>query len=632
MSALAGWLRAEVARAPTLYAALLVVAVSFAAYANSLQNGFHYDDTHHVVDNPFVRDLGRVPRYFSDPDLFSALPRHRMYRPVVMTSYALNYSWGGYRPLPWRLTALALHAFCAVGVLLAVRLLVRRLEPASGPGSAEGLRPPGTPATAAGLVAALFFALHPVFSETVNYTSARSSLLATGFVLWALFLHLRAEEAPRAWQRVAGWLLSLGCYLLALGSKEIAVVYPALLLAVALLRRRGALAVLPAALLTLGYLAVRGILLGAPVLDLAAHEAAVRHADPDTGAGRPILWNLYTQARVLVAYVSLFLLPSRLSVDRSVRVSQTPWEAGVLLGAALAAAMLVCAWRLRRRRPVTSLGLVWFLVSLAPTSSIIPLNVVMNEHRLYLPGVGLALCGADLVRAAGIRIRPPGRLVAVFAALVLAALTVRRNLDWRDSHRLWSAAVRVSPDAPRAWNSLGVERRRRGDFAGALRAFRRCLELQPRSWNAAFNMGTIHLARGRERGDRRLLAEGQAWLERSLAIRPDATRSRWYLAEALWALGRPDEARAAFERLAGESARMFEMARYPLARMALDAGRLETAEALYREARAGGHDPVAAELGLARVALRRGDEAEARRRARTAAELRPHAPEPHLFL
>lgn len=625
MSGLCAWLRAEVRRAPLLYAVLLVIAVSFAAYGNSLQGGFHYDDSHHIVRNPFVRDLAYVPQFFTDPDLFSALPGHRMYRPVVMTSYALNYSWGGYRPLFWRLTALALHAFGAVGVLLTFRLLIRTFHNI----------PSGT-ATGAGLVAALFLALHPVFSETVNYASARSGLLATGFVLWALYLHLRAEQASRPWLRVAGWTLSLLCFLTALGSKEIAIVYPALLLAVVCLRGGGAAwrAVLPAACVALLYLGARHLLLNNAVIDFTAHARSVQHAEPGSGASRPVLFNLYTQARVLLMYLGLFAVPMGLTVDRYVRVSETPFEPGVLLGAATVCVMLVMAWRLRKTRPLTSLGLVWFLVALAPTSSIIPLNVIMNEHRLYLPGVGLAFVVADTwghLRVEGVAARW-ARFALPAAACLLLASTWVRNTDWRDSQRLWAAAVEVSPRSHVAWNSLGVERRDGGDFEGAAEAFHKCLTLQPYSWNATFNLGTLHLWRGRESGDQALLAEARKWLERSLEVRPDATRSRWFLAETLWAQGHKEESRAAFGRLACESTRLFEMTRFPLARMEIDRGRLDGAEAYYREALHARNDPVAAHLGLAEVARLRGDRGGARQRALDAALARPHSPEPHTYL
>jgi hypothetical protein len=129
MNVVWNWLKAEVARAPGAYAALLCAAAAFLAYANTLDAGFHFDDLHHVVANPYLRDASYVPQYFARPDMFSALPGHDMYRPMVLASFHFNYQTGGYDPLSWRLTAIALHALTTVGVFLTSRLLAGRGRP-----------------------------------------------------------------------------------------------------------------------------------------------------------------------------------------------------------------------------------------------------------------------------------------------------------------------------------------------------------------------------------------------------------------------------------------------------------------------------------------------------------------------
>ncbi|MGQ0612756.1 MAG: tetratricopeptide repeat protein [Planctomycetaceae bacterium] len=615
------WFAAEIGRAPTLYALLLLVAVSFLAYANSLDAGFHYDDAHHIVANPYLRDAKYVPQFFHRPDMFSAMQGHVMYRPLLLVTLAWNYQWGGYDPLHWRLTSIALHALCTGGVFLTFRLLSAQLQPRRE-----------RAANAGGLVAALCFSLHPVFAETVDYASARSSLLAGCLLVWATYCHRRACTAARGLPRLGFWSASLALFAGALLSKEIAVVFPALLFWAAVLEKRHRAAVLPSLLVLALYLVVRRLVLGTAVLDFAARQVGLAAADPGSGGARPILWNLATQVRVVAAYVGMILLPGDLCADRFVRVSRGFLEPAVLFGASVILGLLTLAWRARRSHPLVSLGIVWFFVSLAPTSSIIPLNVVMNEHRLYLPGIGamFALAGAvqPLWRSRA------GALVPIGAALcvLLALLTLRRNEDWRDSQRLWESAVRVSPQSAGAWNSLGVERGARGDFEGAAGAYAKALALDPDSWNASFNLGTLHLQRGRETGDYALLERAEEWLELSLKLRPDSTRSQWFLAETWWAMGRRENAKSAFERLAGLSPLLFEMSRYPLARMALERGDSETAARLYDEALRSARDPVSALLGLARVSLVAGREDLARQQVDAAMAARPHDPEPHLFL
>jgi len=56
---------------------LLILALCGGVYFNSLHNSFHYDDGHSLVDNPHVRSLAHIPRFFADPGTFSAMPEAR---------------------------------------------------------------------------------------------------------------------------------------------------------------------------------------------------------------------------------------------------------------------------------------------------------------------------------------------------------------------------------------------------------------------------------------------------------------------------------------------------------------------------------------------------------------------------
>src|ERR1700761_4941474 len=76
-----------------LSTALFVVLL--AAYANHFNNGFHFDDSHAVVDNIHIRDMHNVPKCCVDPRMFSADPLHWGLRPLVTTTLAIDYWLGG---------------------------------------------------------------------------------------------------------------------------------------------------------------------------------------------------------------------------------------------------------------------------------------------------------------------------------------------------------------------------------------------------------------------------------------------------------------------------------------------------------------------------------------------------------
>ena len=89
--------------------ALLILALS-AAYSNHFRNSFHFDDFHTVTDNPNIRSLANIPRFFTDPRTFSILPANRSWRPLVSTSLAFDYWIGkGLHPIAFHASTFLLY-------------------------------------------------------------------------------------------------------------------------------------------------------------------------------------------------------------------------------------------------------------------------------------------------------------------------------------------------------------------------------------------------------------------------------------------------------------------------------------------------------------------------------------------
>ena len=127
----------------------VLAVLALLAYHNSFDNSFHFDDSHSIVDNPHIRSLANIPRFFVDPAAFSVMPQGAMYRPLLLVSYALNYAVSGYEIASYHVVNFLLHVVNAGLVyLLGLRLLGCRRS---------------------ALMGAALFAVHPVLSEPVNY-------------------------------------------------------------------------------------------------------------------------------------------------------------------------------------------------------------------------------------------------------------------------------------------------------------------------------------------------------------------------------------------------------------------------------------------------------------------------------
>ena len=112
--------------AARFHAGILLVAC-FAVYSNGYNHAYNLDSVNGIKLNSYVRSLKFVPLYFTDQQTLTSNRGNRDYRPLLQTTYALNYAVSGYRIWSWHLVQVILHAACALGLYL----FCRRVFPAS---------------------------------------------------------------------------------------------------------------------------------------------------------------------------------------------------------------------------------------------------------------------------------------------------------------------------------------------------------------------------------------------------------------------------------------------------------------------------------------------------------------------
>jgi tetratricopeptide (TPR) repeat protein len=494
----------------SLIAILLAVAL---LYAPALQNDFHFDDFHTVTDNPSIRSLRNIPRFFTDATTFSVLPPNRTYRPFVSTSLALDYALGhGYNPVAFHLgTLLAFLLQLAITFALFRHILITSTtattlgapsSPTDLSSAKVGLPTTSLPTTAA-LFATAFYGLHPALAETVNYVIQRGDIYAALGVTAALTLF-----ATRPNLRRSG--LYLLPFLFGVLSKPPAIVLPALLFAyLAYFEpdpttgrtrwRRAALATLPALLTGIAAMALQAAMTPKSFTPATISAASYR----------------LTQPYVLLRYFATFFLPLHLNVDTDLQPFQTLTPqaiAGLLFLAALVAAIVVTARR-PTRRPI-SFGLLWFLIANIPTS-LYTLSEVENDHRMVLPFIGLSLAitwsltlaatsffAVILERSEGpphfasrATAAQPKAIILTLALAILAAYaygTHRRNLVWRTDASLWLDDIQKSPHNGRGLMNYGLTQMAIGDYPTALDAFTRALRYTPNYPTLEINLGIVY--------------------------------------------------------------------------------------------------------------------------------------------
>ena len=394
-------------------------------------------------------------------------------RPLVCLTLALNYALGGLEPWSYHVFNLAIHA-CAALVLFGI---VRRTL--QGPRLRERF---GAPANGLAAAIAILWAVHPMQTESVTYVIQRMESLMGLFLLLTLYCVIRGHDSPRRLWWFAG---AVACCALGMATKEGMVTAPIIVL----LYDRVFLADSWADLshkrsrLYIGLAATWLILISLIVINKARGGTLL---------GFPaVSWWRYAQNQfgATAHYLRLAFWPDRLCIDYGWQISTLP-RSWIAVGAMLAVWLLAATrWALANAPPLGFLG-AWFFLTLAPSSSLVPIQDMVAEHRMYLPlaaMVTLAVIAAwngltALSRRFGHTRAACGWACFALTALVAGALawrTAERNQDYHSGIAIWTNTIRERPQNGRAWNNLGYSYYKAGQLDSAVACVRRAIELLP---------------------------------------------------------------------------------------------------------------------------------------------------------
>jgi tetratricopeptide (TPR) repeat protein len=475
----------------------LIICAGLVAYGNSFAGPFFFDDITAIAENPNIKRLWPIQVPLFPPSEGPAVTA-LVNRPVASLSLAINWALHGGNVWGYHAFNLAVHILAALALFGIVRrtLLLPSLRRRTG----------GAP-TALALAAAVIWLVHPLHTDAVTYIIQRTESMMGMLYLLTLYCAIRSLSSAKAgwWQAAA-----VAACLLGMGTKEAMVTAPIMVLLYdrvfvsaslreALRRRRvlyaclAATWLLPAALLIL--------------------SGGGRGAAAGFARGMTAWQYARTQFGVIVRYLRLSFWPSPLIVDYGTPVADAFWE--IAPYAAIIAVLLAATVVALRHRPRIGFLGAWFFLTLAPSSSVVPLvTQTAAEKRMYLPlaaVVVLVVVGAYaawrrlLTRRAELRsaLRAVSRGAAVAAAAaIVCVLTYRtrlRSLDYRTELSLWLDTARKAPDNDRARNNAGLELLRRERYREAVGHFRRVVQINPDFFPAHNRLGEALVKTGRRR-------------------------------------------------------------------------------------------------------------------------------------
>jgi tetratricopeptide (TPR) repeat protein len=446
---------------------ILIFALSFVLYANTLTHDYTLDDSIVIIDNDFTKKgfsgISEILSYDTFMGFFGKeknLVAGGRYRPMSLVTFAVEWQFFGKNPFVSHLINILLYGL--LGVILYLCLL-KLFNPKN---EVDNIT-----AYFLALATTMLFVTHPIHTEAVANIKGRDEIMALLGSLAAFYWSIKYIYTQKNTYLIGTTLV----FFAALMSKENSITFLAIV-PVALyfftkekLSKIG-LATVPYFLVAVVFLLIRSSVLG---------EGATIGAEAQELMNNPFL-GLDSNERygtifyTLGKYVQLLILPITLTHDYYPRHIPTmtfgDWQ--VLLSLLVYAGMgLVAVWGLFSHKraenttanltlkTVSAFGAIFYVASLSVVSNLVfSVGTNMSERLVFMPSVGFCLILAALIFHFFIKKNNQNRIgwYLVAAVAVLFSLkTITRNTAWKDNYTLFKTDIQTSVNSAKLNNAMG---------------------------------------------------------------------------------------------------------------------------------------------------------------------------------
>jgi protein O-mannosyl-transferase len=474
---------------------LIIIFSCIAVYFSSVHYAFQFDDLPNILKFYEIRHLTFKDLYFSSS------------RWIIRWLNTFYYSMGKFDPFFYRVGNIIFHTLSSILVFFITWSLLHKLKEKNFL---------SIHAFSIATVTSLLFALHPVHTQTVSYviqgqSEGLASLCMLAIISFFLLFCFQKNKIIR--------ICSLGglfaTAILSCGTKEIAIVSPALVLLIDwFFIAQGSRKSFKSRLLLHLFLGL--IICGtyfyflkpqffANILSLQTH--AVNNfgnkISENYVAGKILPTDfLISQFKVVLHYAIIFIWPFYISTDYDWKLVPSFWDFDSLVPfVILLTIFLIIINRLRKNSTdILSFCFFWFMILILPRSSIIPSSELVADYKTYLASVSiLLLLGTALVYIA-MRITYFARdifahfqpIMLCLFVLPLGYTTFTRNKVWSSGEAFWSDVIKRSPKKARAYNNYGVALCESNKYTDAIEYFKKAITLDKNYPDPWFNMAAAY--------------------------------------------------------------------------------------------------------------------------------------------
>jgi len=481
---------------PLLWFAL----AGFLLFGQTLRFDYTWLDDQTLVLNNLenLKSAANIPSAFTG-DVFHSLPGNRYYyRPVLTLSFMADAGIGGGSFTAFHAGNILYHVIAVFLVfLLFAELGFDRLR---------------------SFLFSMLFLVHPLVTQVVAWVPGRNDSLLAIFSAGSFLFFIRYLKTGR---QLTLWL-SFFFYVLALFTKENAIVIPFLFAAYAFLVSR-----------------VPWKKMFLPVLSwilLTTAWAVIRHQALGAQGGASLFVQVLSVMRGLPALLP-FLGKAVFPFDLSVFPILADMKVSLVLGMGVLVLLgVLFRFTAPADRALSAIGLAWFLAFLVPSFVSVSGQIPnYSEHRSYLSlaGILLMVLASAPVKKASFSSVPP-LVVMAGTILLFGLLTFRHAGNFRDRLTFWKNAVETSPSHAFNYNNLGAMYFLDHEFEKAEPYFLKAIEINPYEPMAHSNAGLICMNTGRP-------AEAEKFYLEEIRINPKYDHAYFNLGILYYNSGKYDE-------------------------------------------------------------------------------------------
>ena len=430
-----------------------IILVTAVAFIPTLSAGFvNLDDGDYVTNNVLIKS-GSLKQLL-------ITPVQGNYHPLTMLSLYINYTISGDHAWSYHLFNLLFHLVNCILVFRLVILLSNRNAIMA-------------------FTASLLFGIHPMHVESVAWISERKDVLYGLFFLAGLISYTKYADTGSKRQ----YLLTILFLILSLLSKPAAVIFPAALFCIDLLRKRTWSFKLFMEKVPFFILASA---LG--IIVMLEQKAAGATGNETFSTSTKILFGFYA----IMMYFIKMIAPFKLAVFYPFPPINQSLPIAYYLSPLFFLILAITFFYSLKRNRVVAFSILFYLANLLLILQLLPVgSAVIAERYTYIPYLGLFFSIGWLIARSTMANGSKAYAIIFLITLFFFVLTWVQASVWHDSDTLWDQAIKTQP-SNKAYSNRASLLRSEKKYELALDYFNKAIQLSVIDYESYNNRGNIY--------------------------------------------------------------------------------------------------------------------------------------------